>query len=107
MAVRERELKRWTPSEDTNVDLSLESSNGGAWDQFAANEEKFGLKSDYNEDFYTTSLDRTSANYRQNEAKAARLAREIEGAGARSNRARDEEEGDEDEEEKYVNPLID
>ena len=106
MTVRERELKRWTPSEDSNVDMSLESTNGGAWDQFAANEQKFGLKSDYNEDFYTTSLDRTSANYRQNEARAAQIAREIEGTGGKNNRARDEEEGDEDEEEKYVFPNI-
>lgn len=105
MAIRERELKRWTPSEDTNVDMSLEGSNGGpsngrAWDQFAANEEKFGLKSDYNEEIYTTRLDRSSAQYRQSEARAARLAREIEGNESKHRRARDEEEGDEDEEEK-------
>lgn len=82
--------------------MTLEGSNGGAWDQFAANEEKFGLKSDYHEEIYTTSLDRTSANYRQSEARAARIAREIESGGSKHGRARDEEEGEEDEEEKYV-----
>jgi PAB1-binding protein PBP1 len=49
----------------------------GQWDQFAANEKLYGLKSDYDDELYTTKLDRSGADYRQREAKAAQLEREI------------------------------
>lgn len=82
LALRERELHRWQPDETTN-NLSLEESTPGSqgqgWNQFEANERLFGVKSDFNEDIYTTKLDRTHPLYQQREAAAARIAREIEG----------------------------
>ena len=85
--------------------MSLEDSNGATWDQFKANEQLFGLKSDYDESVYTTHLDRTTAQYRQNEARAQRIAREIEGSTSNNAHVREErgladEDVDLDEEER-------
>lgn len=106
MALRERQLQPWTSTADTDVDLSLEGSASGAgkaWDQFEANEKLFGLKSDYNEDYYTTTINRSSPAYRDTEAKAQRIAREIEGSASNNAHVREErnmidENGDLDEE---------
>lgn len=58
---RERELQRWAPDEgDAAAMMHLEESAGAVgrgWDQFAVNESKFGVKTDYAEAFYTTELD--------------------------------------------------
>ncbi|KAJ1968153.1 poly(A)-binding protein binding protein [Dimargaris xerosporica] len=51
--------------------------NQGPWDQFAANEKLFGLKTDFNEEIYTTRLDRSHPDYKKREAEAIRLAQEI------------------------------
>lgn len=48
------------------------------WDQFEANETLFGVKSTFNEDLYTTKLDR-GPQMRELEREALRIAREIEG----------------------------
>ncbi|CAD6888786.1 unnamed protein product [Tilletia controversa] len=53
------------------------SGAGGAWDQFAVNERQFGVKSNYDEDIYTTKLDRSGKDFRERERNAERLAREI------------------------------
>lgn len=53
------------------------SNGGGAWDQFAANERAFGLRTDYDDEIYTTRLDRSTADFKQREARAAQLEREI------------------------------
>ncbi|KAK5688850.1 poly(A)-binding protein binding protein [Elasticomyces elasticus] len=82
---RARELQRWDAGQDTDVDLSLESSAGvggmgaGEWDQFATNESKFGVGSTYKEEYYTTSIDRSDPGYRRREQEAERIAREMEG----------------------------
>ncbi|KAI4164474.1 MAG: hypothetical protein LQ342_001787 [Letrouitia transgressa] len=78
IALRERNLQRWEPSAEAEVDLSLESADR-SWDQFRANEQRFGLKSDYDEHIYTTRIDKSHPNYLQREAEAERIAREIEG----------------------------
>lgn len=79
--LRERELQPWVPDSDPGVDLSLESAAGeGGWDQFAANEAMYGVQSTYDENIYTTEIDRSNPAYRQQEARAARIAREIEGS---------------------------
>ncbi|KAL8646566.1 MAG: hypothetical protein Q9210_006062 [Variospora velana] len=78
LALRERNLQRWEPSTDTEIDLSLDGK-GGAWDQFQANEQRFGLKTDYDENIYTTSIDKSHPDYRRREAEALRIAQEIEG----------------------------
>lgn len=78
---RERELQRWDASTaDTSIDMSLELEYGGSsnWDQFATNERMYGVQTDYDESIYTTSIDRTNPRYKQLEAEAARIAKEIE-----------------------------
>ncbi|ODV89784.1 hypothetical protein CANCADRAFT_58627 [Tortispora caseinolytica NRRL Y-17796] len=75
-----KELQPWKPDSDTPM-ISLEDSSPSSatkWDQFAANEKLFGVKSTYNEDFYTTKIDRTGADYKEREERAAQLAKEIE-----------------------------
>jgi PAB1-binding protein PBP1 len=54
------------------------SGNTGTWDQFRANEKLFGLKTDYNEDIYTTQIDKSHPQYRERMAAADKKAREIE-----------------------------
>lgn len=89
-------------------DMALESSGKGtSWDQFAVNEQTFGTSTTYNEDEYTTSIDRSHPEYKRREAQAARLAREIEGSApanahvAEERRQNAERDDGLDEEEKY------
>ena len=86
--------------------MSLESSTGGEWDQFKANEQMFGVKSDYDENIYTTRIDRNSPQYASKEREAERIAREIEGDVSSSNPHIREERGQKieglDEEAKYA-----
>lgn len=78
--VRERELQRWEPSSDVGVDLSLSAAGNASWDQFETNERLYGVKTDYDESFYTTSIDRSHPSYKQKAAMAEKVAREIEGS---------------------------
>lgn len=48
------------------------------WDQFQANAALFGVKSTFNEDLYTTKLER-GPQTRELEREAIRIAKEIEG----------------------------
>lgn len=52
-------------------------SNSSSWDQFAANEQLFGLTTDFNEEFYTTKLDRSRADFKERERQAIAIANEI------------------------------
>ena len=106
----ERDLQRWEPSVTADSGLSLETSSG-PWDQFQVNEQRFGLKSDYDENIYTTRLDRSRPDYRQREAEARRIAQEIEGSSTNNNHTREErglinEDDGLDEEEKSVTSLL-
>lgn len=76
----ERVLQRWQPdATESTFDHSLEKSgNTGTWDQFRANEKLFGLKTDYNEEIYTTQIDKSHPQYRERMAAADKKAREIE-----------------------------
>ncbi|KAH8678146.1 hypothetical protein BX600DRAFT_507113 [Xylariales sp. PMI_506] len=75
----ERMLQRWQPEADDTFDSSLETSrNTGTWDQFSANEKLFGLKTDYDENMYTTQINKNHPQYRERMAAAERKAREIE-----------------------------
>ncbi|KAL8674929.1 MAG: hypothetical protein Q9168_000632 [Polycauliona sp. 1 TL-2023] len=89
LGLRERNLQPWEPSAPTEIDMSLEGP-GGSWDQFQANEKRFGLKSDYNENIYTTTIDRSHPDYRRREADALRIAQEIEGGQASNAHVREE-----------------
>ena len=48
------------------------------WNQFEANETLFGVKTTFNEELYTTKLER-GPQMRELEREATRIAREIEG----------------------------
>ncbi|KAF9198493.1 hypothetical protein BGZ49_000672, partial [Haplosporangium sp. Z 27] len=82
--IRERDLKKWAPEEYTSVggiedDLGDSQNNGKAgWDQFAANERLFGVKTDFDEELYTTKLDRTGADFKAREQQAIQIANEIQ-----------------------------
>jgi PAB1-binding protein PBP1 len=79
----ERTLQRWVPDAPEDGDTSLESaraksSTGVPWDQFAENGRLFGLTTDYDENIYTTAIDKSHPQYKQRLAEAEKKAREIE-----------------------------
>ncbi|KAL2817862.1 PAB1 binding protein [Aspergillus granulosus] len=80
LAMRERTLKRWEPGTDANTDMSLENTSAATsgWDQFETNARLFGATSSYDENIYTTRINRSDPAYKQKEAEAARIAHEIE-----------------------------
>ncbi|KAH4119711.1 hypothetical protein HBI40_052700 [Parastagonospora nodorum] len=107
MAIRERNLQKWEPTE-IDPNMTLESSGRSTeWDQFATNERMFGVKSNYDENFYTTTIDRSDPQYTQKAARAEKLAREIEASSAMNSHVREERGGQMaaddggDEEDKY------
>lgn len=75
----ERELNRWDDSNASHSTLE-ESASSGHWDQFSVNERLFGVKTDFNEEMYTTSLDRNSPEFKKLQKDADRIAREITGS---------------------------
>lgn len=92
-ARRDRELQAWQPGPDTGTaggalgkgdDLTFGHGAAGntSWDQFAANEQLFGVKTNFDEDVYTTKLDRSAADYKERERNAQRIANEIMGVCA-------------------------
>jgi PAB1-binding protein PBP1 len=91
MAIRERTLQKWEPSADVDTDLSLESSTKMAdWDQFATNERLTGVRSQFDENIYTTTIDRSHPQYAQRAALAEKMASEIEGSSAMNRHVREE-----------------
>lgn len=77
-----RELEPWMPDEDDprcpELENVFDSPWTGSWDQFKVNETLFGVKSTFDEELYTTKLER-GPRMRQLEEEATRIAREIEG----------------------------
>uniref|UniRef100_A0A8C1U0P1 Ataxin 2-like n=1 Tax=Cyprinus carpio TaxID=7962 RepID=A0A8C1U0P1_CYPCA len=104
---REKVLQRWDggDSNGENFDLDADTSNG--WDaseMFRFNEETYGVKSTYDASLsmYTVPLERgSSEGFRQREARAARLASEIEASTQYRNRAALENDEGRTEEDKY------
>jgi PAB1-binding protein PBP1 len=91
MALRERNLQKWEPSADTNVNMSLEDTGRSSnWDQFSTNEQLFGVKSNYDESYYTTTIDRSNPQYAERAARAEKIAREIEGSSSLNAHVREE-----------------
>ncbi len=91
----ERTLKAWVPDDSIETDMSLESarnksSTGGGWNQFEANERLFGLTTDYDENIYTTAIDKSNPDYGKRYAEADRKAREIEGSVANNSHIAEE-----------------
>ncbi|KAF5326706.1 hypothetical protein D9619_004496 [Psilocybe cf. subviscida] len=85
---RERDLQAWMPSGgDGSIgglgddDIFGPSGNGStSWDQFQVNEQLFGVKASFDEDIYTTKLDRSAPDFKERERRAQRIANEIIGA---------------------------
>ncbi|XP_057455412.1 polyadenylate-binding protein-interacting protein 3-like isoform X2 [Lotus japonicus] len=77
-----RELKPWVPDEDDpqcpELDNIFDGQWNRGWDQFETNATLFGVKSTFNEELYTTKLEK-GPQTRELEKQALRLAREIEG----------------------------
>ncbi|XP_066321702.1 polyadenylate-binding protein-interacting protein 4-like isoform X1 [Miscanthus floridulus] len=79
--LEERELERWAPDEGDSECIELEKydrKGNRSWDQFETNAALFGVKSTFNEEIYTTKLER-GPHMRELEKHALRIAREIEG----------------------------
>lgn len=82
---REKKLQVWGGEGETDGGIggmSLDEERSGpnnnrSWDQFATNERMYGTRSDYHEEIYTTKLDRSGADYRAREQRAAQLEKEI------------------------------
>ncbi|CAG8446395.1 14839_t:CDS:10 [Rhizophagus irregularis] len=83
-----------------------EQSGNASWDQFAANEQLFGIKTDFNEEIYTTKLDRSRADFKERERQAIAIANEITRSSTTNVHMLEErgfilEENQMDEEERY------
>ncbi|KAN0064983.1 poly(A)-binding protein binding protein [Thecaphora frezii] len=77
LAKLDSDVPEWAAA-DGNGGLDGDGSgNAKGWDQFAANEARFGIKSDYEETLYTTTLDRSGKDFKEKEREAERIAREI------------------------------
>lgn len=73
-----RTLQQWTGSAaPLPSDNALEDGKGATWDQFAVNERLYGVKTVYDDDLYTTKLDRSGKDYADRERRAAKVASEI------------------------------
>jgi PAB1-binding protein PBP1 len=76
-------LQKWEPTDNgTDFDLSIENGSVGGWDQFAAHKNMTGLESTYDENNYTTPLNRSRPDYDEAQRRADQIAREIEGSSA-------------------------
>jgi hypothetical protein len=61
---------------------------GAAWDQFGANEQMFGVQTSFDENFYTTALDKGNGGISEKDAE--RIAREIEGMSTNNSHQQEE-----------------
>lgn len=64
--------------EQTFGDLAHSQRSTNDWDQFKVNKDKFGVTTTFDENEYTTEIDRKGPDYEQRERQAARIASEIE-----------------------------
>lgn len=82
--VHERELEQWVPDPNLKLpNMTLEDTPNrfvdanGNWDQFAANENLFNVKSNYDELQYTTEIDRSAPDFEQKLEYAIKIEKEI------------------------------
>uniref|UniRef100_A0A673WIJ0 Ataxin 2-like n=1 Tax=Salmo trutta TaxID=8032 RepID=A0A673WIJ0_SALTR len=103
---REKVLQRWDGGDSNGEGFDLETDTSNGWDaseMFKFNEETYGVTSTYDSSLsmYTVPLERGSSDgFRQREARAARLANEIEGSPQYRHRTNLEND-DKSEEDKY------
>ncbi|XP_056432304.1 ataxin-2-like protein [Gadus chalcogrammus] len=104
---REKVLLRWDGGDPNGEGLDLDTDSSNGWDaneMFKFNEETYGIKSTYdsNLSMYTVPLERGSSDsFRQREARAARLANEIEGSAQYRRRVSLENDEGKSEEDKF------
>jgi hypothetical protein len=76
-----RELVAWNDDSSLDLDGDLEdfqtNSGTASWDQFETAKKMWGFESTYDENLYTTRLDKSSPVYRAKAAEAERIAAEI------------------------------
>ncbi len=65
------------------------TTHGKKWDQFEANEKLYGVKASFDENLYTTQLDKTSLTWNQ-QYRAGQMAREIESKESHNPHIREE-----------------
>ncbi|XP_022525093.2 ataxin-2-like protein isoform X1 [Astyanax mexicanus] len=110
---KEKVLQRWDAGDSNGESYDLETDASNGWDaneMFRFNEETYGVKSTYDSSLsmYTTPLERSgSEGYKQREARAARLANEIEASVQYRHRVALENDDGRSEEEKYSAVLRD
>ncbi|KAG9342885.1 hypothetical protein JZ751_015101 [Albula glossodonta] len=104
---REKVLQKWDAGDSNGESYDLEADTSNGWDaneMFKFNEENYGIKSTYDSSLsmYTMPLEKSSSEgFRQREARAARLASEIESSPQYRHRVSLENEEAKTEEEKY------
>ncbi|KAI9265198.1 hypothetical protein BDA99DRAFT_508021 [Phascolomyces articulosus] len=117
MEIKERELFKWKPEEGASEFGALEGEEvtdgqNGSWDQFAANEKLFGLKTDFDEEIYTTRLDRSAPDFKDRERLAIEKANEIQRSAANNVHVMEErgiaiDDSGMDEEDRYAGVVRD
>lgn len=110
---REKVFQRWDGGDSNGENFDLESDASNGWDaseMFRYNEETYGVKSTYDSSLsmYTVPLERgSSEGFRQREARAARLANEIEASAQYRHRLALENDEGRSEEEKFSSVVRD
>lgn len=66
-------------SRGDDVTFGPGATGTAGWDQFAANERLFGVRTHFDENEYTTRLDRNAKDFKEKERIAEQLAAEING----------------------------
>ncbi|KAJ3216136.1 hypothetical protein HK099_006001, partial [Clydaea vesicula] len=109
--VRERKLEKWEPASAEGELESLENANPDEhWDQFAANQKLFGVSTDFDENLYTTVLDKSGPDFKRKEMEAIRVAGEINRTSTKNihlaeERGQNVDDSGGDEEDKYSSVL--
>jgi PAB1-binding protein PBP1 len=95
VATAQRELQPWVPDGSDALPNGPPRANGAAardsetfgatptggkaWDQFETNARLFGTKTSYQEEIYTTKLNKGGPDFKKREKEAEKLANEIMG----------------------------
>ncbi|XP_061911720.1 ataxin-2-like protein isoform X1 [Entelurus aequoreus] len=110
---KEKVLQRWEGGDSNGDSYNLDADTSNGWDaneMFRYNEVNYGITSTYDSSLsmYTVPLERGNSEvYRQREARAARLASEIESSPQYRHRANLENDEGKSEEDKYSAVLRD
>ncbi|XP_015245307.1 PREDICTED: ataxin-2-like protein isoform X1 [Cyprinodon variegatus] len=110
---KEKVLQKWEGGDSNGESYDLENDASNGWDaneMFRYNEVKYGVTSTYDSSLsmYTVPLERGNSEvYRQREARAARLASEIESSPQYRHRVGLENDEGKSEEEKFSSVLRD